>query len=142
MALPNCGGNDSLKSVDFACGNIKRSFLGVISFIMDVSLGGFSKALGRIGAFPLIAWGSVSSTTSAENNIKRLLGECLLMSSYQAKLLECLLNREAEACRAIQHAFLKPSQVNLISKDAIYAFTSWFTLQTSDYDVIIDFRVN
>ena len=47
-----------------------------------------------------------------------------------------------EACRAIQHAFSKLSLVNVISKDAnlifsIYQFTNWFTLETSDYDVII-----
>ena len=44
---------------------------------------------------------------------------------------------------AIQHVFLKLSLVNLISKDAdsgisIYKLTSWFTLQTSQYDLIID----
>ena len=46
-----------------------------------------------------------------------------------------------EACRAIQHSFSKPSPVNLISKDANYQFTHYFTYQTSDYDVIFDFCV-
>ena len=45
-----------------------------------------------------------------------------------------------EACRAIQHAFSKPSLVNLISKDAnlvfyLSVYTLLCTLQTSDYDV-------
>ena len=49
-----------------------------------------------------------------------------------------------EACRAFQHAFSKPSLVNLISKDSnlvfylsVYPFSN--TLQISDYDVILDF---
>ena len=47
----------------------------------------------------------------------------------------------------IQHAFSKPSLVNLISKYArawyfIYQFTHCFTLQTSDYEVIFYFRVD
>ena len=49
-----------------------------------------------------------------------------------------------EACRAIQHAFSKPSLVNLISKDANLVFYLSVnpllkTLQTSDYDVIFMF---
>ena len=49
-----------------------------------------------------------------------------------------------EACRAIQHAFSKPSLVNLISKDAnlVFYFSVYpllNTLQTSDYDVILMF---
>ena len=52
-----------------------------------------------------------------------------------------------EARRAIQHAFSKPSLVNLISKDASLVFyLSVYpllnTLQTSDYDVIFDFCVD
>ena len=52
-----------------------------------------------------------------------------------------------EACRAIQHAFSKPSLVNLISKDGnlvfyLSAYPLLNTLQTSDYDVIFDFGVN
>ena len=51
-----------------------------------------------------------------------------------------------EACRAIQHAFSKPSLVNLISKDANLVFylsgnPLLNTLQTSDYDVFFDFCV-
>ena len=49
-----------------------------------------------------------------------------------------------EAYRAIQHAFSKPSLVNLISKDAnlvfylsVYPFLN--TLQTSNYDVFFIF---
>ena len=46
-----------------------------------------------------------------------------------------------EACRAIQHAFSKPSLVNLISKDAnlvfyLSVYPLLNTLQTSDYGVI------
>ena len=49
-----------------------------------------------------------------------------------------------EACRVIQHAFSKPSLVNLISKDAnlvfyLSVYPLLNTLQTSDYDVIFDF---
>ena len=44
------------------------------------------------------------------------------------------------------HALSKPSLVNLISKDASLLFyllvTSYLTVQTSHYGVIIDFRVN
>ena len=52
-----------------------------------------------------------------------------------------------EACRAIQHAFSKPSLVNLISKDAnlvfyLSVYPLLNTLQTSDYDVIFDFCVD
>ena len=48
-----------------------------------------------------------------------------------------------EACRAIQHAFSKPSLVNLISKDAnlvfyLSVYTLLNTLQ-NDYDVILMF---
>ena len=46
----------------------------------------------------------------------------------------------------IQHAFSKSSLVNLISNDANLVYvdqlTSWFTLQTSDCDVIIVFHVD
>ena len=52
-----------------------------------------------------------------------------------------------EACRASQHAFSKPSLVNLISKDAnlvfylsVYPFLN--TFQTNDYDVIFVFCVD
>ena len=44
-----------------------------------------------------------------------------------------------EACRAIQHAFSKPSLVNLISKYTNLVFYLSVTLQTSDYDVIFVF---
>ena len=52
-----------------------------------------------------------------------------------------------EACRAIQHAFSKPSLVNLISKDthqvfylSVYPLLN--PLQISDYDVIFHFCVD
>ena len=48
--------------------------------------------------------------------------------------------------RAIQHAFSKPSLVNMISKDMNLVFSvsvyPFFALQTSDYDVIFDFCVD
>ena len=48
-----------------------------------------------------------------------------------------------EACRAIQHAFSKPSLVNLISKDANLVFYLsvylFFSLQTSDNDVFFNY---
>ena len=52
-----------------------------------------------------------------------------------------------EACRAIQHAFSKPSLVNLISKDAnlvfyLSVYPLFNTLQTSEYDVMFDFCVD
>ena len=51
-----------------------------------------------------------------------------------------------EACRAIQHAFSKPSLINLISIDAnlvlYYQFTHCVTHQTSDLDLIFDFCVD
>ena len=66
------------------------------------------------------------------------------MTSFPGKAPRSLLNREA--CRAIQHAVLKPSRVNLISKDenlvfylSVYKLSS---LQTSEYDVIVDFNVD
>ena len=63
---------------------------------------------------------------------------------YQARLWECLLN--CEACRAIQHAFPKPSLVNLISKDRNMVFyPSVYKLSHSsnysDYDNFF-FRVD
>ena len=47
----------------------------------------------------------------------------------------------------IQHAFSKPSLINLISKDAklvfyLSVYPLLNTLQTSDYDVIFDFCVD
>ena len=52
-----------------------------------------------------------------------------------------------EACRAIQHAFSKPSLVNLISKDThlvfyLSVYPLLITRQTSGYDVIFDFCVD
>ena len=52
-----------------------------------------------------------------------------------------------EACRAIQHAFSKPSLVNLISKDAnlvfyLSVYPLLKTLRTSDYDVTFDVCVD
>ena len=52
-----------------------------------------------------------------------------------------------EACRAIQHAFSKPSLVNLKSKVAklvfyLSVYPLMNTLQTSDYDVIFYFCVD
>ena len=41
----------------------------------------------------------------------------------------------------IQHAFSKPSLVNLISKDVLISLPSLFTLQTREYDVMIYFCV-
>ena len=51
----------------------------------------------------------------------RILGECLLISSLPGKALRTHVDiaRLAERC---QHAFLKPSLVNLISKDANLVF--------------------
>ena len=40
---------------------------------------------------------------------------------YQASIQECLLTSQV-ACQAIQHEFLKPSLVNLISKDVNLVF--------------------
>ena len=62
---------------------------------------------------------------------------------YQTRLRERLLNREA--CRAIQHAFSKPLPGELDIKRhkpgiLLYQFYHCFTLQTSDYDAIIDFE--
>ena len=54
-------------------------------------------------------------------NINRILGECLLISSLPGKALRTHVDiaRLAERC---QHAFSKPSLVNLISKDANLVF--------------------
>ena len=49
---------------------------------------------------------------------------------YQARLQECLLIESRGLPSHSICIFLKLSLVNLISKDV----TSWFTLQTSDYD--------
>ena len=52
---------------------------------------------------------------------------------------------ECKACQAIEHAFSKPSLVNLISKDAdlvFYLSVYMFTLQTRDYDVSVNFSVD
>ena len=62
---------------------------------------------------------------------------------YGHLIRECLLNREA--CRAIQHCVLEaePGKLDIKRRRqwySIYQFTSWFTLQTSDYDLIIDVR--
>ena len=56
---------------------------------------------------------------------------------YQAGLRECMLNRKPHGS-----TFSKPCLINFISKDTIYQFLSCFTRQTSDYDRVIDFRVN
>ena len=41
---------------------------------------------------------------------------------------------------AIHHVLLKPSLVNFISKDVnLVIYSHWFTLQTGDYDIIINF---
>ena len=67
-----------------------------------------------------------------------------LISSVPGKALGRLLNREV--CRVIQHAFSKQIPVHLITKDANLVFClsvyKLFTLQTSDYDVIIEFSVD
>ena len=52
-----------------------------------------------------------------------------------------------EACRAIQHAFSKPSLVNFISKGAnlvfyLSVYPLLNTVQTNDYDVIFYFCVD
>ena len=60
----------------------------------------------------------------------------------QGRLREHLLSRET--CRAIHHAFSRPGLVNLISKDGnlvLLKFTKWFTIQTSDYGVIVDLLI-
>ena len=48
--------------------------------------------------------------------------------------------------KAVQNGYLKPSLVNLILKDVNLAFylsvANWFYLQSDDFDVIIDFRVD
>ena len=55
------------------------------------------------------------------------------------------VTRKCEAYCEIQHESLKRRLVNLICKTGIvffFQFTSWFNLQASDYDVIVDFHVN
>ena len=52
--------------------------------------------------------------------IKRILGECILISNLSGKALRGLV--DCEACRAIQNALSKPNLVNLISKDANLVF--------------------
>ena len=60
-----------------------------------------------------------------------------LYQVYQTRLQEHLLNRKP--CRAIQHAFSKLSLENLITNEANLVISFQVT---SDYDVIIDFRVD
>ena len=47
------------------------SFLGLMLLRKDVSLGGLSKARGRMVGAPYSLWGSVSNTTSAEKKKKK-----------------------------------------------------------------------
>ena len=54
-------------------------------------------------------------------NISRILGKCLLISSLPGKALRTLVDIVRLASRC-QHAFSKPSLVNLISKDANLVF--------------------
>ena len=54
------------------------------------------------------------------------------------RLRERLLNHEA--CRRIQHVFGKLDIKRSGQWYSINKFTSWFSLQTSDYDLIIDVR--
>ena len=68
----------------------------------------------------------------------RILGECLLISSFRGKALRTLVATSV---------FSKPCLVNLISKDAnlvlyLSVYPQCFTLQTSDYGVIFDFCVD
>ena len=72
--------------------------------------------------------------------------ECVLISSLPGKVLRTLVDI-ATLGRAIQHAFSKPSLVNLISKDTnlvfyLSVFPLLKTLRTSDYDVISDVCVD
>ena len=53
--------------------------------------------------------------------IKKILGECLLISSLHGEALRPFFCH-CEACRANQHAFSKPSLVNLISKGVNLVF--------------------
>ena len=61
------------------------------------------------------------------------------MTSLPGKASRSLLNRKAY--RSIQHAVSKTSRVNLISKDENLAY-KLSSLQTSDYEVIVDFNVD
>ena len=47
-----------------------------------------------------------------------------------------------EACQGIQHAFSKPSLVNLISKDANLVFYLSIVEHSSNYDIIFNFCVD
>ena len=58
---------------------------------------------------------------SEECSTKRILGECLLISSLPGKVLRMLVDI-ARLAERFQHAFEKPSLVNLISKDANLVF--------------------
>ena len=73
---------------------------------------------------------------------QRILGECLLISSLTDKALRmpvelrglqsdspCILNAEPGKFDIKRHS----------PGNSIYQFTHWFTLQTSDYGVTIDF---
>ena len=66
-----------------------------------------------------------------------------LISSLPGKALRTFV----DIARLARQAFSNLSLVNLISKVAnlvfyLSAYTSWFTLETSKYDVMIDFCVN
>ena len=74
------------------------------------------------------------------HQIKRILGECLLISSLLGKASRTLVD-------IARLAVSKPSLVNLISKDAnlvfyLSVYPLLNTLQTSNYDVIFDFCVD
>ena len=55
---------------------------------------------------------------------------------YQAKLRECLLNREALLSNSTCVHEVVPGKLDI--KYSIYQSRSWFALETSDYEVIID----
>ena len=60
-----------------------------------------------------------------------MLGECLLISSLPGKSSGMLVDIARLAER-----------FNMRSRSRNFQFTSWLTLQTSEYDVIIEFRVD
>ena len=70
-----------------------------------------------------------------------MLDECVLISIHKGKATRTrVLNCEALPSNSC--AIFKLNLVNLISGILLLSVSSWFTPQTSDYDVIINICIN
>ena len=76
------------------------------------------------------------------SDIKRILGECLFISSFPGKASRKPIKSRGLPSYSSCVLEAEPGKLDIKRSKPIYQFISWFALQTDDSDVLVDFHVD